>query len=282
MSKPDPIANCSEFEGGGLFKQALTLWKVCVGTGGCVYVWGTSDLGTVEEIAIDFADDKKWCGWFTFLEESDFRDAAKSLNLPWKSDWPDWSDTVFERVAQEAEADLSTIGHTTLDCQPKGAWGAYTNWEWNFLEVIDEDEITEVARRSMQECHGHDFLINDLVYYGGHIDEDDPDDTVPGGVYRIEHISNGDLMDVEGNIAGKPYHAREVHYRHLKHHKGSIPAQKLAQKPAQKPVQQKTEKERQSDFFFKPKPLPKDYKGGGFFGLGRGGSLFDLKSWRRR
>ncbi len=44
---------------------------------------------------------------------------------------------------------------------------------------------------------------------------------------------------------------------------------------------QKTEKERQIDFF-KPKPLPKGYKGGGFFGLSESSGLMRLKSWGRR
>ena len=49
--------------------------------------------------------------------------------------------------------------------------------------------------------------------------------------------------------------------------------------PAAQP--QKTEKERQIDFF-KPKPLPKGYKGGGFFGLSESSGLMRLKSWGRR
>ncbi len=253
MAEELDIANACDFEGRlkpGLYSKQ-ELWQICTASGNfghCIYVWGGNIEDAIEH-AIDFADENGWCGWFTFLEESDFRDAAKQLGIPWQDDWPDWNDRNWEKVAEEAEADLTTIGHTTLRCQPKEAWGAYTGYDWSATEVTDPQELEEVARRSMEKCWGHRFLIGDSVYYPGHVDEQYPEDSIPGGVYEVTEAD--DSIYIEGN--GQGTHVLPANIRPHD-----------PRDPTQRP--QKTEGERLLDFFF-----PKR----------RGSYLMNLKSWGR-
>lgn len=241
----DPlIANPCEYD------PDQTLWKVCAGTGRCVYVWGTTDLGAVEEMAIDFADEQGWCDWFEFLYESDFKDAAQSLGVQWKPHWPDWDDPDYEKVMQEAEADLSTIGHTTLKCMPKGAWGAYVPWDWywNFAEITDTDVIEKAARRSLKECYDHDFLVGDRVVITDLTIVDPP---AVEQVYRVTEVSMDDIR-IEGERDADEDYVLDASF--VAHYDPNMPGSTKNDEPVSPAnagaARPKTEGDRLVDFFF--------------------------------
>src|SRR5574341_2373388 len=84
QDKEIPIANAAEAQWhGGRFRQRgaglYRMWFGQVGTHE-VYVWADNFDSAFEE-AVEYLDDKGFCGFFTTIDESDFKDAAESLGL---------------------------------------------------------------------------------------------------------------------------------------------------------------------------------------------------------
>ena len=138
--EPVPIANPDEFE------DDKKLYLFTFGAYGWtkVYVWADHDEDAFE-IAVEWLDDNA-PGHLTDVTEDDLKRSAEDLNVAWQPTWPDWDDAVFSHVAQNAEADLTQIGHTTLK------HGQYLHsWEWAFDEVTDPAEYERIAEESADE-----------------------------------------------------------------------------------------------------------------------------------
>lgn len=107
---------------------------------GRVLVWADS-FDSAFETAVDYFDDPKSCGVFTFTDEGDYKAAAKDEGIEWPAGgWDDLSEREQEKIREAAEADLTVIGHTTLSCMPKGAWGAFVaSWEWGGDDITGDD-----------------------------------------------------------------------------------------------------------------------------------------------
>lgn len=107
---------------------------------GRVLVWADS-FDAAFETAVDYFDDPKSCGVFTFTDESDYKASAEDEGIEWPAGgWDDLSERDQEKVREAAEADLTVIGHTTLSCMPKGAWGAFVaSWEWGGDDITGDD-----------------------------------------------------------------------------------------------------------------------------------------------
>lgn len=125
-------------------------------------VWARGFEYAFEE-AVDYLDGENKPGYFTFLDESDFRRAAEDEGVKWPSGgWDDLSERDQEKVRQAAEADLTVIGHTTLHSMPKNAWGAYVASEdWGGQDVTGDDKkmvraasLSEVTAETMEGMRG--------------------------------------------------------------------------------------------------------------------------------
>jgi hypothetical protein len=175
--------------------QGLNLYRMWLGQVGTrqVYVWATS-FDDAFELLVDYADDAGWCGFFVTITEDDLKDAASDIGVPWASHWPDDSDPTFTRVRDNAEADLTIIGHTSLSCEKTLGGPLYVHSdEWGGDEIVGQQAVREMARESQEECYGHDFLVGDEVTFK----EFEPDGT-PGARHRpgpqlryiIDHVDD--------------------------------------------------------------------------------------------
>lgn len=161
------IANASEawFIAAGRYPTSeaglYLMWFGQVGTSR-VYVWADSFESAFEE-AVEWLDDKKYAGYFTTLDESDFRDVAE--NLGWSEErftevWEEIQSGRIEskdadKLLTKAEADLTMIGHTTLRNIEKvlGGGPVYVpSYEWGGDEVTSGKEYKEVLIRSIEEA----------------------------------------------------------------------------------------------------------------------------------
>ncbi len=131
------IANPDEVDGG-----PSRLWLVSFGAygGTHVYAWADS-LEDAFEVAVEHLDDEGQCGHFTILTEDDYAAAADELGVVWDPGSPDYA------VMEEAEADLTPIGWTTLECERKGGGSAFVpSWEWTAREVRGAERARVEAR----------------------------------------------------------------------------------------------------------------------------------------
>lgn len=170
-----PIANPEDFD------RDKKLFQFQFGAYGDirVYVWADHDEDAFE-IAVEWADDNA-PGVFVSLGEGDLREAADDLGIRWDSSWPDWDDPKFNKVVEHAEADLTSIGHTTLNS------GAYIpSWEWHFVEVTDRQEIKRVAVDSFEE----DSDLLEVSYA-----QEGPDENEPTSGLRVGLMYNG-LLEI--------------------------------------------------------------------------------------
>ena len=108
-----------------------------------VYVWA-SDLESALETAVEWLDDEGMYGFFTFLTEEDYQEAAESLGVPWDPRDPSWE------AVELVETDMYIVGHTTLSCAERGT-PCIPSWEWWAEEVQRQDWIDEIAERSRRE-----------------------------------------------------------------------------------------------------------------------------------
>ena len=146
MTMPDhaesaPIANPDEVDGG-----PSRTWCVSFGAYGSTHVYAWADsMEDAFEVAVEYLDDEGQCGHFTILTEDDYLAAADELDREWDPSDPD------DEVIEHAEADLTPIGWTTLDCARKAGGSAFIpSWEWTAREVRgDERKCIEV--RSWEE-----------------------------------------------------------------------------------------------------------------------------------
>ena len=138
LANTAPIANPFDFDLG-----RGRLWCVTFGAYGSthVYAWADSLEDAFEE-AVEHLDDEGQCGHFTILTSDDYQEAADELGVQWDPSEPD------QAVVDHAEADLTAIGWTTLDCERTGGGSAFVrSWEWSAREVTG-DERRSVADRS--------------------------------------------------------------------------------------------------------------------------------------
>ncbi len=150
-----PIANAGEYwmyesTGGaaGLRKGLYLMWAGQVGSVR-VYVWADSFESAFEEF-VEYLDDEA-PGMLTDVTEDDLKEAAQDKGIEWQETWPDWEDSDFVVVAEAAEVDLTSIGHTTLK------HGQYiASWEWGGAEVTSEEDWDIVAERSVEESEDED------------------------------------------------------------------------------------------------------------------------------
>lgn len=122
-----------------------------------VYVWADGFDSAFEE-AVEWLDDEGLCGAFVTLDESDIRDAAEARGLDGddilaRMKGGDWDDDV-SNVVQDAETDLTMIGHTTLtNCENQLGNGPLyiPSWEWGGNEVKDKKERQFVYDASLAQ-----------------------------------------------------------------------------------------------------------------------------------
>lgn len=142
-----PIANPDEAEGG----FAERLWCVSFGAYGDTHVYAWADsLEDAFEVAVEHLDDEGQCGHFTILTEDDYVEAAEELGVEWDPESPDYE------VMERAEADLTPIGWTTLECARRGGGSAFVpSWEWSAREVRGA-ERQRVEERSFEEIEAEE------------------------------------------------------------------------------------------------------------------------------
>lgn len=136
------IANPDEIDGG----FSSHLWCVSFGASGTthVYTWADS-MEDAFEVAVEYLDDEGQCGHFTILTEDDYAAAADELGQEWDPSSPD------DAVMEHAEADLTPIGWTTLECARKAGGSAFVpSWEWTAREVRGA-ERERIEERSWEE-----------------------------------------------------------------------------------------------------------------------------------
>jgi len=131
-----PVANPSEaefFEDNRHVHEG-PLWFFSFGAYGAthVYVWADG-IESAFEIAVEWLDIHA-PGLLTDVTEGDYRAAAEDLGIAWDPNWmtsPERGDErLWEKVREAAEADLTVIGHTTLQ------HGQFIpSWEWTVSEV---------------------------------------------------------------------------------------------------------------------------------------------------
>lgn len=131
-----PVANPAESE------WLDRLWLVSFGAHAALHVYAWADsLEDAFEAAVEHLDDRGDCGVFTILTEDDYAEAAEELGLTWDGSAPD------DAVMEHAEAGLTPIGWTTLDCAGTGGDPAFVaSWEWTGVEVRG-DERARVRQR---------------------------------------------------------------------------------------------------------------------------------------
>lgn len=130
------------------------MWAGAVGTTE-VYVWANS-FDDAFELFVDYLDDKGMCGYFVDVTMDDLKESARELGIKWDAEWDEpgsdaYDDPEFERIVEHAEMDLTSIGHTTLEC------GQYMpSWEWGGQDVVDKDHYERLRRESERECEDED------------------------------------------------------------------------------------------------------------------------------
>jgi len=119
------------------------------------------------ESCLDWLDDNA-PGLLHTITAEDYANAARELGL----DWPSEDEEVIGKVTQEAECDMTMVGHTTLEngnCIP--------SWEWHARE-LDASELATLMRRFCQNCESeiatekecilcgecHTGLVNDVTH----------------------------------------------------------------------------------------------------------------------
>jgi hypothetical protein len=134
-----PIINPSELPTGHYDRKQL--FKMWAGSGYSPYngyVWADHFEDAFEEWVEHL--DTECPGCFVTVGEDELKEAADDLGVEWDDQWPEWGDPKFLEVAEHAEADLTTIGHTTLKSGthiPSDQWGG---------DEIDGDEESAVWR----------------------------------------------------------------------------------------------------------------------------------------
>ncbi len=170
MASEHPIANPSAFD-----CDYHHLWRFAFGAYGStvVYVWTfRNSVEDAFETAVEWLDENA-PGHLVNLTQDDYKQAAEELGIAWpeSGDVNSLEGDEFERVVTHAEADLTLIGHTTLNN------GQYVlSYEWTVDEVEKRsDEWTEVADASA-ETEGPYFDRFDIaeayylfgsLYHGG-------------------------------------------------------------------------------------------------------------------
>lgn len=189
------IANADAAEEG---ESLYAMWLGPYGT--TVYVWGRSFDDAFEEM-VEWADDNA-PGSLVDLTEADLKEAAEDAGVEWDPEWPDYDDPAFMRVVEDAETDLTTIGHTTLK------HGQYIpSHEWGGDDVTGGEQFEEILRASRKEAWGHEFLKDDEVRWA------DPEGE-GSGAYVVDSV-NGDDLDLEPVGDGDRYvnvPAKEVRF----------------------------------------------------------------------
>jgi hypothetical protein len=96
------------------------------------YVWA-DHLEDAFEAWVEWLDDNA-PGLLCTVDDSDYREAAKELGIDLEAfDGPLWEHPDIDRIRDHAEADLTAIGHTTLN------HGTHIpSWEWGGDEVTDD------------------------------------------------------------------------------------------------------------------------------------------------
>ncbi len=108
------------------------------------YVWARSFEDAFEKF-VEYLDEN-FPGMLVTVGLTELREAAEDLGYEWKSTWPDWDDRRFEKVAERAEADLTPIGHTSLES------GTHIPSEnWHGQEVSDPEEFERVWAYSLHK-----------------------------------------------------------------------------------------------------------------------------------
>jgi hypothetical protein len=194
------------------------LWFGAVGTQK-LYVWASS-FDSAWETAVEWLDDKGKCGYFTFLGENELREAADDLGIRWPG-IKAFSGSIgsrAEKILERAEADLTVIGHTTLECEKKMKGSAYiASHEWGGRDVTRRDEYDEVRRRSLsksvkisyaaynvfqQYWHGQgDALYAVLSRRGNSVDWVTVD-AMPDEIERLEETAE-EITDNEDSTPGE-------------------------------------------------------------------------------
>jgi len=160
-----PVANPSEVE---FFEDNRhvhegPLWFFSFGAYGAthLYVWADG-IESAFEIAVEWLDIHA-PGLLTDVTEGDYRAAAEDLGIAWDPNWmtsPERGDErLWEKVREAAEADLTVIGHTTLQ------HGQFIpSWEWTVSEVpkgsVEWDYAVEASKLENQREEMPDYEPN--------------------------------------------------------------------------------------------------------------------------
>jgi hypothetical protein len=135
-----PILNPSDLPEGRRYRygRGKELYRMWSNVGDHGYVWSDSAEDAFEEW-VEYLDEES-PGVFETVDVDDLKAAAEDLDIEWQDSWPDLDDEDFQKVAEEAEADLDTIGHTTLKS------GSHISKDaWGFDEVSEgSDEYSKV------------------------------------------------------------------------------------------------------------------------------------------
>lgn len=108
----------------------------------CLLVWAGS-FEDAFEIAVDYLDEQDKPGYFTFITEDDYREAAEDLGIDWPANEriDSLSEREISKIEQKAEADITIIGHTRLGVMPDDAWQAgVMSDDWGGSEVTGDDK----------------------------------------------------------------------------------------------------------------------------------------------
>lgn len=147
IAESAPIANPDEVDFG-----PSRAWCVSFGSVGTthVYCWADS-MEDAFEVAVEYLDDEGLCGHFTILTADDYEAAADELGTEWDPSEPD------DAVLEHAEADLTPIGWTTLECERREGGSAFVpSWEWTAREVRGEERAVIAERSRAADDEGED------------------------------------------------------------------------------------------------------------------------------
>ena len=151
LAETVPIANADEAwnlatdEGEPRVDTPTDLFLMWAGQMGTVraFGWARHVEDAFEEF-VEYLDDEA-PGMLTDVTEQDLKEAAEYEGFAWQKHWPDYEDPEFEKVVQRAEADLTIIGHTTLN------HGQYiASYEWGGDEITNEAAWRIVFDRSIE------------------------------------------------------------------------------------------------------------------------------------
>lgn len=153
MRKNITIANPSERIFDNLYQFQFGVYKYTK-----VYVWSNSFESAFEE-AIEWVDDNEPEHLYNVNEES-LKEAAEELGFIYrKHNDKLFNDEEFEKIREQAEVDLTIIGHTTLK------HGQYiANYEWNGHDVTDTDERAMVREQGNKEI-ATAWMLDQVKYH---------------------------------------------------------------------------------------------------------------------